>query len=65
MVAEWGMLQEGEQMKVLVVEAEEATLKATGIMLNKLGYKLDWGPVATRPSVSTAMRDPTMLFSLL
>ena len=27
-------------MKVLVVEAEEATLKATGIMLNKLGYKV-------------------------
>jgi CheY-like chemotaxis protein len=34
------MRQEGEQMKVLVVEAEEATLKATGIMLNKLGYKV-------------------------
>ena len=27
-------------MKVLVVEAEEATLKASGIMLNKLGYKV-------------------------
>jgi CheY-like chemotaxis protein len=27
-------------MKVLVVEAEEETLKATGIMLNKLGYKV-------------------------
>lgn len=27
-------------MKVLVVEAEEATLKSTGIMLNKLGYKV-------------------------
>jgi DNA-binding response OmpR family regulator len=27
-------------MKVLVVEAEEATLKATGIMLNKLGYEV-------------------------
>lgn len=27
-------------MKVLVVEAEQATLKATGIMLNKLGYKV-------------------------
>lgn len=27
-------------MKVLVVEAEEATLKTTGIMLNKLGYKV-------------------------
>jgi CheY-like chemotaxis protein len=27
-------------MKVLVVEAEEATLKATGVMLNKLGYKV-------------------------
>jgi putative AlgH/UPF0301 family transcriptional regulator len=26
-------------MKVLVVEAEEATLKGTGIMLNKLGYQ--------------------------
>ena len=25
-------------MKVLVVEAEEAVLKATGVMLNKLGY---------------------------
>ena len=27
-------------MKVLVVEAEEATLKATGIMLKKLGYEV-------------------------
>ncbi|HKU27994.1 MAG TPA: response regulator [Candidatus Sulfotelmatobacter sp.] len=27
-------------MKVLVVEAEEATLKSAGIMLNKLGYKV-------------------------
>ena len=27
-------------MKVLVVEAEEATLKTAGIMLNKLGYKV-------------------------
>ncbi len=27
-------------MKVLVVEAEDAVLKATGIMLNKLGYKV-------------------------
>lgn len=26
-------------MKVLVVESEEATLKATAIMLHKLGYK--------------------------
>ena len=25
-------------MKVLVVEAEEAVLKSTGVMLNKLGY---------------------------
>ncbi len=27
-------------MKVLVVEAEDAVLKATGIMLNKLGYEV-------------------------
>ena len=27
-------------MKVLVLEAEEATLKTAGIMLNKLGYKV-------------------------
>jgi CheY-like chemotaxis protein len=27
-------------MKVLVVEADEAVLKATGIMLNKLGYEV-------------------------
>ena len=31
-------------MKVLVVEAEEATLKATGIMLTKLGYKVGLAP---------------------
>src|SRR6201998_4750433 len=30
----------GGAMKVVVVEAEEAVLKATGIMLNKLGYKV-------------------------
>lgn len=28
-------------MKVLVVEADDAVLKATGIMLNKLGYSVD------------------------
>jgi CheY-like chemotaxis protein len=27
-------------MKVLVVEAEDAVLKATGVMLNKLGYEV-------------------------
>ena len=27
-------------MKVLVVEAEEAALKSTGVMLNKLGYQV-------------------------
>ncbi len=27
-------------MKILVVESEEAVLKATGIMLTKLGYKV-------------------------
>ena len=27
-------------MKVLVVEADDAVLKATGIMLNKLGYEV-------------------------
>lgn len=31
---------EGKKMKILVVEAEEATLKATSIMLNKLGYEV-------------------------
>jgi hypothetical protein len=49
-------------MKVLVVEAEDVVLKATGVMLNKLGTKLDSRPTATRPSVSTATEDPTMLF---
>ena len=28
-------------MKVLVVEAEEAALKSTGVMLNKLGYQVE------------------------
>jgi CheY-like chemotaxis protein len=31
-------------MKVLVVEAEEVVLKSTGIMLNKLGYKVGLAP---------------------
>jgi DNA-binding response OmpR family regulator len=31
-------------MKVLVVEAEDAVLKATGIMLNKLGYEVGLAP---------------------
>ncbi len=31
-------------MKVLVVEAENAVLKATGIMLNKLGYEVGLAP---------------------
>jgi len=31
-------------MKVLVVESEEAVLKATGVMLNKLGYEVGLAP---------------------
>ena len=31
-------------MKVLVVEAEEAVLKSTGVMLNKLGYHVELAP---------------------
>jgi CheY-like chemotaxis protein len=31
-------------MKVLVVEAEDAVLKATGVMLNKLGYEVGLAP---------------------
>jgi len=31
-------------MKILVVEAEEEVLKNTGIMLNKLGYKVGLAP---------------------
>jgi DNA-binding response OmpR family regulator len=31
-------------MKVLVVEAEDAVLQATGIMLKKLGYKVGLAP---------------------
>jgi CheY-like chemotaxis protein len=31
-------------MKVLVVEAEEAVLNATGVMLNKLGYTVGLAP---------------------
>ena len=31
-------------MKVLVVEAEEAALKSTGVMLNKLGYQVGLAP---------------------
>ena len=38
-------------MKVLVVEAEEAVLKATGVMLNKLGYE-----VGLAPNCSEALR---------
>jgi len=38
-------------MKVLVVEAEEAVLKSTGVMLNKLGYH-----VAMAPDCSEAFR---------
>lgn len=38
-------------MKVLVVEAEEAVLKSTGVMLNKLGYH-----VALAPDCNQAFR---------
>lgn len=38
-------------MKVLVVEAEETALKTTGVMLNKLGYK-----VAMAPDCDQALR---------
>ena len=31
-------------MKVLVVEADEAALKSTGVMLNKLGYQVGLAP---------------------
>jgi DNA-binding response OmpR family regulator len=31
-------------MKVLVVEAEDVVLKATGLMLNKLGYEVGLAP---------------------
>jgi CheY-like chemotaxis protein len=31
-------------MKVLVVEAEDVVLKATGVMLNKLGYEVGLAP---------------------
>ena len=31
-------------MKVLVVETEEAALKSTGVMLNKLGYQVGLAP---------------------
>jgi len=31
-------------MKVLVVESEDAVLKATGVMLNKLGYAVGLAP---------------------
>ena len=31
---------EKEPMKILVVEAEEATLKVMGVMLNRLGYEV-------------------------
>jgi len=31
-------------MKVLVVEADEAVLKSTGVMLNKLGYHVALAP---------------------
>ncbi|MGC2540142.1 MAG: response regulator [Candidatus Sulfotelmatobacter sp.] len=33
-----------EPMKVLVVEAEDAVLKATGVMLNRLGYEVGLAP---------------------
>ena len=38
-------------MKVLLVEAEEAVLKSTGVMLNKLGYH-----VALAPNCKEALR---------
>jgi CheY-like chemotaxis protein len=38
-------------MKVLVVESEDAALKATGVMLNKLGYE-----VGLAPNCSEALR---------
>jgi CheY-like chemotaxis protein len=41
----------GQAMKVLVVEAEDAVLKATGVMLNKLGYE-----VGLAPNCSEALR---------
>jgi|SRR5208283_72366 len=34
-------------MKILVVESEEPVLKATGVMLNKLGYKVGLAPNCT------------------
>src|SRR5208283_3390838 len=34
----------GQAMKVLVVESEDAVLKATGVMLNKLGYEVGLAP---------------------
>ena len=52
-------------MKVLVVEAEEATLKTTGVMLNKLGYKVGLASNCDEAFASTATRDHTMLFSSL
>ena len=35
---------QGESMKVLVVEEDDAVLKATGIMLNRLGYEVGLAP---------------------
>jgi CheY-like chemotaxis protein len=37
-------LGEGKPMKVLVVEAEEAFMKAAGVMLNRLGYQVGLAP---------------------
>jgi CheY-like chemotaxis protein len=36
--------RERRRMKVLVVEAEDVVLKATGLMLNKLGYEVGLAP---------------------
>ena len=49
-------------MKVLVVEGEDVVLKATGVMLNKLGYEVGLAPDCDEAFRIHCNQDPTMLF---
>jgi DNA-binding response OmpR family regulator len=49
-------------MKVLVVEAEDVVLKATGLMLNKLGYEVGLAPDCDEAFRTYCNRGPTMWF---
>ena len=52
-------------MKVLVVEAEDAVLKATGVMLNRLGYEVGLAPNCNEAFRIYCETDPMTLLSSL